>query len=320
MPFWWVNHKQTYQQETGGSYIWSPKTKSNGSRNQSYDNLRHVLPGDLVFSYADAQIRQIGIVTRPAVSCPKPAEFGQAGIHWDHDGWMVPVEWHSLPHPLRPKQFITALQPHLPERHSPLNPKTGDGYQHVYLAAVPEALAQELVARLGAWGADMLHLARGMSDDDGAVRVVDDALENAMRNDPGLDETTRRAVVEARRGQGCFRQNVGAVEQRCRITGVNDPRLLRASHIKPWRSCATSAERLDSNNGLLLCPNVDHLFDRGYISFANDGLVLISPLIQADQVALLGIATAPPPNVGPFNPGQAAYLAFHRESVFLHGG
>lgn len=320
MQFWWVNHKQTYRQEIAGGYIWSPKTRSNGSRNQTYDNLRLVVPGDLVFSYASAQIRQLGIVTRPAASCPKPPEFGQAGTYWGQDGWMVPVDWHPLPQPLRPKNFIADLRPQLPAKHSPLNPDTGDGYQHIYLASVPEGMAGLLLARLDAWGADLLRLAQGAGDDDGAVRAVDDALEVEVRNDPGLDETTRRAVVDARRGQGRFRLNVEAVEQRCRVTGVTDPRLLRASHIKPWRSCSTSAERLDGNNGLLLCPNVDHLFDRGYISFRDDGAVLVSPLVDAAQVMLLGVAIAPPPNVGPFSPNQAAYLAFHRENVFLHGG
>ena len=147
----------------------------------------------------------------------------------------------------------------------------------------------------------------------------DDALEGGVRNDPDLDETTRRAVIEARRGQGRFRLNVEAVEQRCRISGVSDLRLLKASHIKPWRSCSTTAERLDGNNGLLLCPNVDHLFDRGYISFEDEGRMLISPLVDAAQVALLGVSTAPPLHVGPFNVGQTGYLAFHRDSVFLHG-
>jgi hypothetical protein len=180
-------------------------------------------------------------------------------------------------------------------------------------------MAGVLVSRLGTWAADLLRVAQGTGDDDGAVRGVDDALEDGVRDDPDLDETTRRAVIEARRGQGRFRLNVEAVEQRCRISGVSDLRLLKASHIKPWRSCSTTAERLDGNNGLLLCPNVDHLFDRGYISFEDKGRVLISPLVDAAQVALLGVSTAPPLHVGPFNVGQTGYLAFHRDSVFLHG-
>ena len=79
MRLWWVNHKQTYRQETGGRYIWSPKTNRNGARNQSYDNMRLVVIGDIVFSYAQAEIRQLGIVTRPAASCPSPQSSGRPG-------------------------------------------------------------------------------------------------------------------------------------------------------------------------------------------------------------------------------------------------
>ena len=317
MNYWWVNHKQTYQHEIGGGYIWSPKIKKGGARNQSYDNLRFVVPGDLVFSYAFAQIRQVGVVTRPAASCLRPTEFGHAGAAWGEDGWMVPVEWHNVPEPLRPKEFIAALRPHLPVKHSPLNPQTGAGYQHIYLTAVPEDLADVLFDRIGNWSAELQRLAEGTGDDDGAVRAVDDVLEARVRADVTLDATIRQAVVAARRGQGRFRFNVEAVEQGCRVTGVTNPRLLRASHIKPWRSCDTSNERLDGDNGLLLCPNVDHLFDRGYISFKDDGNVLISPRIDPAEVERLGVATSSPLNVGLFRSGQAAYLRFHRDNVFL---
>ena len=53
--------------------------------------------------------------------------------------------------------------------------------------------------------------------------------------------------------------------------------------------------------------------------FEDEGRVLISPLIDEAQIALLGVSTAPPLNVGPFNVGQTDYLRFHRQSVFLHG-
>jgi len=51
MPsYWWVNHKQTYRQETDGGYIWSPKANANGERNVTYDNLNRCQRGDVVFS------------------------------------------------------------------------------------------------------------------------------------------------------------------------------------------------------------------------------------------------------------------------------
>ena len=63
--------------------------------------------------------------------------------------------------------------------------------------------------------------------------------------------TFREQLVRARRGQGVFRANVLLREDACRVTRVDEPRHLKASHIKPWRD-ATDAERLDGANGLLL--------------------------------------------------------------------
>ena len=60
MAFWWVNHKQTYRQETDGGYIWSPKTNANGARNTSYDNLARCQNGYVILSYAFGRISQIG--------------------------------------------------------------------------------------------------------------------------------------------------------------------------------------------------------------------------------------------------------------------
>src|SRR3546814_510706 len=94
--------------------------------------------------------------------------------------------------------------------------------------------------------------------------------------DQTIPETTRQAVVMARRGQGLFKQNVQRIEAFCRVTKVDRIEHLRASHCKPWRD-ASNVERLDGDNGLLLTPDVDHLFDRGFISFEDNGTVLVSP-------------------------------------------
>src|SRR4249920_2952544 len=61
MRYWWVNQNQTYQHEVGGNYLWSPKRNANGHRNPSYDFMREVAPGDVVFSFADALIKAISI-------------------------------------------------------------------------------------------------------------------------------------------------------------------------------------------------------------------------------------------------------------------
>jgi hypothetical protein len=146
---------------------------------------------------------------------------------------------------------------------------------------------------------------------------IDDIIEQEIKNNTKIDETVKEALVKARRGQGRFRKNLESIEKSCRITRVTDLRLLRASHAKPWRDCANNHERLDGNNGLLLAPHIDHLFDRGYISFSNEGNLLVSTMIDSGQLSLLGVSSKPPPNVGPFNDKQKHYLKYHRTKVFL---
>ena len=64
--------------------------------------------------------------------------------------------------------------------------------------------------------------------------------------------TEKRQIILARRGQGKFRERVSHIEHACRITGVNRPEHLIASHCKPRRDCESNDERLDGENGLLL--------------------------------------------------------------------
>jgi hypothetical protein len=76
VAFWWVNHKQTHRQEIEGGYIWSPQTNSNGARNETYLNLTRTAAGDVVFSYAGAVLRAVGVTEGGHAESPRPPEFG----------------------------------------------------------------------------------------------------------------------------------------------------------------------------------------------------------------------------------------------------
>ena len=69
-----------------GGFLWSPKTNKNGARNQFYDNMALVKPGDVVFSFSDTRIRAIGRAVGPAETASKP-NFGSAGSNWQNEGW-----------------------------------------------------------------------------------------------------------------------------------------------------------------------------------------------------------------------------------------
>jgi putative restriction endonuclease len=129
-----------------------------------------------------------------------------------------------------------------------------------------------------------------------------------------LPETTRVTVVRARVGQGQFRQDLLELWRGCAVTGVEHPELLRASHIKPWRS-STNAERMNKYNGLLLLPQYDHLFDRGYITFDEKGRLEPSPAIVALPPERLGIDMAARLRLTLAD--QLPFLEHHRAAVFL---
>jgi hypothetical protein len=318
--YWWVNQKQTWRHEIQGGYMWSPKRNSNNSFNRFYSNMHLVDTGDLVFSYFNQRIQYVGIVRRPAISWNKPNEFGLVGDYWNHEGWYVAVEWHKVPLPFRPKDLIEKLRPTLPKKYSPLNQESGDGLQNVYLAKVPDEMAAILSAQMGIWMHELEARRRVIGDDTSIESRLDDIVENHLLNDKTVAETEREAVIKARRGQGRYKQNLVAVEDRCRVTGVTDSRLLIASHIKPWRSCSNNEERLDGHNGFLLTPHIDRLFDRGYISFDEDGRVLTSERIAPLEFHKIGIDVDRPPRVGEFSDRQQQYLDYHRNVIFIPSG
>lgn len=137
--------------------------------------------------------------------------------------------------------------------------------------------------------------------------------DKAIMERPDLDETTKHAMVKVRLAQRLFRARLAAARQSCCLTGVKNRNYLRASHIKPWRDC-DDRERQDPNNGLLLAPHVDHLFDKGYLSFEDDGTILVSR--QLDRKVLEAWGLAGVKKVTPFSVEQAQYLAHHRKHVF----
>ena len=116
MRYWWVNQNQTYRAEVRGSFMWSPKQNANGARNQFYENMREVSPGDIVFSFCDTRIKAIGVVGAGAQTGPKP-DFGNAGLNWSKEGWFVPVDYCTLNNQIRPKDHAAILRPFLPAKY-----------------------------------------------------------------------------------------------------------------------------------------------------------------------------------------------------------
>lgn len=125
-----------------------------------------------------------------------------------------------------------------------------------------------------------------------------------------LTSTERSVLVNARMGQGIFRKQLIDYWQGCAVTHYRNTLMLVASHIKPWRS-SNDEERLSRYNGLLLLANLDKAFDLGFISFQDDGLIMISKHLEKPDV--LGITEDMRINVCP---EHRPFLDHHRYELF----
>ncbi len=148
-----------------------------------------------------------------------------------------------------------------------------------------------------------------------AVSLPEAPLDRFRTETASLPRTTEaERIVIQRIGQDIFRDALlDYWSGCCPMTGITERALLRASHIKPWADCA-DAERLDVHNGLLLSALWDAAFDRGLVSFADDGVVLPSPRLGEKERKALGLAGSL--TLHGLRGSHRANLALHRT---LHG-
>lgn len=146
------------------------------------------------------------------------------------------------------------------------------------------------------------------------VSAVADPLEKYGIIPP--NSTERKGLVTSRVGQGAYRKRIiHRWEYKCAVTGFNKLDVLIASHIVPW-SDSTDNERLDVDNGLLLSPTYDALFDRNLISFENSGKIILSDAI--DQNAFKKIGVTGKERISKLNPYNFNYLIRHRTRFNLN--
>jgi hypothetical protein len=128
-----------------------------------------------------------------------------------------------------------------------------------------------------------------------------------------VKDTEKERLLLARIGQGAFRKKLIARWGTCSVMGCGPETALVASHIVSWRACETNEERLDVNNGLLLSPNLDKLFDRRLISFSDIGALMVSPDLLPGDATALGICAGMQLRLVPR--GIVKYLARHRDGT-----
>ena len=151
--------------------------------------------------------------------------------------------------------------------------------------------------------------------DDGTFSLFD-YDENKLVLSPKDLITSKDIITAIRIGQNQFRKKLINSLRKCPITGIDDIRVLTASHIKPWTQ-ATNQERLDVSNGFLFSPTFDRLFDRGIISFSNDKNLLVSKSFSEKNLQRLNLRNNQIIQDLPII-GREAYLEYHRNKIFTH--
>ncbi|GLQ71650.1 HNH endonuclease [Vibrio penaeicida] len=159
----------------------------------------------------------------------------------------------------------------------------------------------------GMYSAALSHYHKFLAD----VSQIDvNADIKQVMTDKTLSDTEKSILVKTRMGQGGFRTKLIKMWGCCAVTGYRNTQLLLASHIKPWRD-SSNEERLDKFNGLLLLANLDKAFDLGFISFSDQGKVMISSQLESPKV--IGLDESMSFNIAL---EHKRYLAYHRAELF----
>ena len=139
------------------------------------------------------------------------------------------------------------------------------------------------------------------------VHEIDSELDSKK-----IEGIEREAIVKQRVNQGVFRDRLLSRYEHCCMCNVRNKSLLMASHIKPW-SESSPEEKIDPDNGFLLCPNHDRLFDKGWITFEDNGKIVISDELEQVDRMFMNVSDNMKISLRKEN---KKYLEYHRKNVF----
>lgn len=295
MSFFWVNLGTSYKEVAAHNFLWAPAyvIGKNGKRktNAGWEPVKDVKAGDVIFCNRDENIIYVAVARKAAYPAKRPKT--RAFDKWNDDGFQIDVNLTVLSPSVSVAGFKEALIAIHNEECSPaLFAKNGRLAQQ-YMVQIPAGAGALILSYLG----------------DAEMEVCEqvDVRKKGRLKEGG----TREIVAQARVGQGQFRDEVLALwKNSCPVTGLSKPELLTASHIVKW-SLSNETEKIDPNNGFPLSPTLDKLFDRGYVSFDDQGKILINlTALSARDLECLGVDLNA--RIKGLNAQQKAYLARHR--------
>lgn len=297
--YYWVNQGKTYKEEKEGGYLWAPIKNKNGNSFFYWDNMTKLQVGDVVFNYKKGSVVGYCIVKSQSFLAPIPKEF-KVDVEWENEGYMVDADYFLFDTPINAVEVYNALRNLLPQKYSPLN--SSDSLTEVKVRANQGylyLLSNEI-------GLEMNRLAN--------IKIETKFINNDKKSDYKVpDVTSRTGLVTSRVGQGEYRRRIlKRWKNKCAVTGCEISEILIASHIVPWRE-SNNKERLDVENGLLLSPAYDALFDRHLISFSDTGELIFSKSINKKELRKIGVSGSE--KIEQLTTGNLKYLKRHRAKL-----
>jgi putative restriction endonuclease len=306
MNFFLVFQNKSYKEERRGGYLWAPKKNKLGQTFHHWTDMTGVKKGDIIFNSYNGQLLSVLVAKEDCKEHERPSDLDQIEL-WEKEGWMVNAEYINLEIPITYKDYMDTILELQDEKYAPFN-KSGRGNTG-YLFRVSSELADFLfgiIEKKNGYGRELFQIKTNSEEQ--FVKKIEADIDSSIV----LDTTEKELIIKSRIGHSAFKKALLSIRKKCNLCGVSDERFLLASHIKPW-SQSNHQERLDVNNGLILCPNHDALFDKGYISFDDDGKILISDSLDEATKVFLNINEIMKIKM---NEEQQIYMKWHRENIY----
>ncbi|CAI0892600.1 Uncharacterised protein [Serratia fonticola] len=256
MSFFWVNIGSSYKEVKEQNFLWAPQygMNKNGQKfsNASWEAVKGVKAGDVIFCNKDREI--VYVATAMADAEPAPRPLSRSFDKWEREGTRVDVELTVFEHPIDVSQFSEIFMSSYNESSRPSVFAENGSCTQTYMCEIPEVAAKMIAS----------FISENVS--------IDFNKETAMVKE--ATGSTKETIIQARVGHGPYRDKLFKKwGGKCAVTGIALESMLTASHIVSW-SISNDKEKVDPYNGLPLIPNLDRLFDRGMISFDDNGHLL----------------------------------------------
>jgi len=297
--FYWVNIGTSYKEVAQYKFLWAPENTVNQKGQviveAGWKAVPFVKKSDVLFCNYKGSLIHVAVAKDDAYSAPRPEN--RSFDQWKNEGYKIDVELHTLKIPIDNTDFIDDFIPQFNEHCNPKLFAKNKTVSQKYMVKLPASAGAFLLGFVG----------------DEALQIQDSLLINKVDDNKNKipEGSERETISKARVGQGKFRQEVLKVwNEKCALTGVGVREILVASHIIPWQ-LSNNKQKVDKYNGLALSPDVDKLFDKGFISFDDNGSMLVKSSLPDETLNQLGIKTSK--RIEGLKEQHLVYLRKHRE-------